>query len=279
VTLTETLCQRTETGVKIHCLYRDFFLFLRMINLEGDRWSAFKRYYFGKHRGFLSHVWYEYQSFTPANIRERVGSLRKEDYAHIENELKIFDIEEQAREVVQHCKDLLHEPDPCDVYIFIGFFSPDGFVTRYRGRHVICIGLERFYSFRDFDILLSHEYCHYILNKRGEADDGNTLKRTIREGIAVYFSRSAYPGRGDERYLFLSRERVDRLRDMYDELLKDIRKGVLNGAQLFGPESGDLPPRAGYYIGYRLVDDFVRKTGVHDMQFLIKEENQILMDF
>ncbi len=268
-----------EASVKIRCLYRDFFLFLRMINLESDRWAAFKRYYFGKHRGFLSHIWYEYQNFTPGNIRERVAALKREDYAQIENELKLFDIEEHSREVVQHCNDLLHEPELCSVYLFIGFFSPDGFVTRYHGSYVICIGLERFRNFRDFDILLSHEYCHYILNKRGGECSESLARRVVREGIAVYFSRLAYPGRADERYLFLSKERVYRLHDMYESILENIRKGELNAVQLFGPESDTLPPRTGYYVGFRLVDDFIRKTGVSDIQFLIKDENQILMDF
>jgi uncharacterized protein YjaZ len=268
-----------EACVKIHCLYRDFFIFLRMINLESDRWAAFKRYYFGKHRDFLSHIWYEYQNFTPHNIKERVEALKKEDYAQIENELKLFDIEEHAREIVQHCNDLLHEHDPCSVYLFIGFFSPDGFVTRFHGSHVICIGLERFRSFRDFDILLSHEYCHYILNKRGGDSSTSLIKRIIREGIAIYFSMTAYPGRADERYLLLGRDRIQGLHDMYEPILKKIKKGQLSEAQLFGPESEDYPPRTGYYVGFRLVDEFVRKTGVSDIQFLIKDENQILMDF
>lgn len=268
-----------EASVKIHCLYRDFFLFLRMINLESDRWAAFKRYYFDKHRGFLSHVWYEYQNYTPGNIRDRVAALKKEDYAQIENELKLFDIEEHAREVVQHCSDLLHEPNPCTVFLFIGFFSPDGFVTRYRGSSVICIGLERFRTFRDFDILLAHEYCHYILNKRSGEGLGSIAEKVVREGIAVYFSRYAYPGRAEERYLFLNKERVHWLGERYESILQNIRKGELKNSDLFGPESEKLPPRAGYYVGFRLVDDFVRKTGVSDIQFLIKDENQILMDF
>jgi len=268
-----------EAIVKIHCLYRDFFLFLRMVNLESDSWAAFKHYYFEKHRDFLSHVWYEFQKYSPGNIRERVAMLKKEDYAQIENELKLFDIEEHTREVVQHCKDLLHDPDPCNVYLFIGFFSPDGFVTRYHGSHVVCIGLERFSTFRDFNILLSHEYCHHILNKRGGECEESLARRVVREGMAVYFSKIAYPGKAEERYLFMKEERVHWLGDKYESILEKIRKGELKPGDLFGPQSEILPPRTGYYVGYRLVDDFVRRTGVSDIQFLIKDENKILMDF
>jgi hypothetical protein len=265
--------------VKIHCLYRDFFVFLRMVNLESDRWAAFKRYYFGKHSSFLSHVWYEYQEYSPANIRERVAMLKKEDYAQIENQLKILDVEDITREVIQHCKGLLHDPDPCNVYLFIGFFSPDGFVTRYREHHVICVGLERFRSFRDYELLLAHEYCHYILNKRGGEAAESLTRRIIREGIAVYFSKIAYPGKTEERYLFLTREVVHWLKNRYESILKLVREGRLRPGDLFGPQSENLPPRSGYYVGYRLVEEFMRKTGISDIQFLIKDENQILMDF
>ena len=74
-------------------------------------------------------------------------------------------------------------------------------------------------------------------------------------------------------------KRVHWLGDKYESILEKIRKGELKPVDLFGPQSENLPPRTGYYVGYRLVDDFVRRTGVSDIQFLIKDENQILMDF
>jgi len=265
--------------VKIHCLYRDFFVFLRMVNLESDRWGAFRRYYFEKHHDFLSHIWYQYQGFTQRNIRERVDMLKKEDYAQIESELKLFDIEEHTREVIQHCKNLLHDPDSCNVYLFIGFFSPDGFVTEYGKGHVICVGLERFRTFKYYDILLSHEYCHYILNKRGGEAGDDLKRRLIREGIAVFFSRLAYPGRVDAAYFFLSEKRFRHLRENENGIMAGIRSGEINGKELFGPESETLPPRTGYYLGYRLVERFMQRTGIRDIEFLLKDENQIFLDF
>jgi uncharacterized protein YjaZ len=265
--------------VKIHCLYRDFFIFLRMVNLEGDRWGSFRRYYFDKHREFLSRIWFEYQDFSQRNIRERVDMMKKEDYAQVESELKLFDIEERTREVVQHCKNLLGDPDPCNVYLFIGFFSPDAFVLNYGSRFVICVGLERFRTFRNYSVLLAHEYCHYLFNKRtGDAGE-SLLHRLVREGIAVHFSMHAYPGRDETDYFFLNKERVRYLRENAEAILAQFREGVFDEKELFGPESKTLPPRAGYYLGYLLVENFMHKTGVWDMEFLLQEENQIFMDF
>jgi uncharacterized protein YjaZ len=264
--------------VKIHCLYRDFFIFLRMVNLEGDHWGSFRRYYFDKHHDFLSHIWFGYQGYSQRNIRERVDMMKKEDYAQVESELKLFDIEERTREVVQHCKNLLGDPDPCNVYLFIGFFSPDAFVVQFGSSYVICVGLERFRTFRRYDVLLAHEYCHYLLNKRAGEPGEHLMRQLVREGIAVYFSRRAYPGRDRADYFFLKKDRLQYLHENAEGIIARVRDGAFDREALFGPESKTLPPRAGYYLGYLLVEDFMRRTGVQDMEFLLREENQILID-
>jgi len=264
-------------NMKIHCLYRDFFLFLRMISLERDVWSAFRKYYFDKHREFLKRVWFSSQKYTMKNIRERVSSIKRDDYSAIESELKIFDIEESTREVILHCKTILHDPDPCNVYLFVGFFSPDGFVIEYRGEHVICIGLERFSNFRNYDILLSHEYCHYILNKQCPRKKESLKSDIVREGICVYFSKVAFPGKKEHHYLFLNEELFSDLEKNSGTLMARLMGGKVRREDVFGSCSRDFPPRAGYYLGYRLVKDFVEKTGIDDIGFLLKEQNQILI--
>jgi len=267
--------------VKIHCLYRDFFIFLRMMHMEGDQWTSFRHYYFDRHRDFLSAVWFGYQGFTERNIRERVRSVRKEDYADIENQLKIYDIEGHTREIILHCRSILHDPLPCPVYLFIGFFSPDGFVLSYGGDQAVCIGLERFHDFRDYDLLLSHEYCHVVMNRRFGAG-GETIKRKlVREGLAVYFSTLVYPGRKANRYLFLDEDRF-RMMENDRKLMEEVREageGEAARRELFSGAGKRFPPRAGYYAGYRLVLDFIRKTNVRDIDFLLRDRNQILIDF
>jgi uncharacterized protein YjaZ len=264
--------------MKVHCLYRDFFVFLRMVNLESDPWASFRRYYFDKHRGFLSHIWFQYQGYTQRNIRERVGMLKKEDYAQVESALKLFDVEEHTREVIQHCKSLLHNPDPCHVYLFLGFFSPDGFVTEYENRWVICVGLERFRSFKNYDILVSHEYCHYLLNKTGGRAADALLHRLIREGIAVCFSRLAYPGRKESAYIFQNEERFRALAERFDDIMGRAGRGEIGVEELFGSHTETIPARSGYYLGYRLVRDFIEGRGIDDVQTLLNEERRILRE-
>jgi uncharacterized protein YjaZ len=89
----------------------------------------------------------------------------------------------------------------------------------------------------------------------------------------------AYPGRDEADYFFLNKNRVRYLHENAEGILAQVREGAFNKKELFGPESKTLPPRAGYYLGYLLVEDFMRRTGVRDMEFLLREENQIFMDF
>jgi uncharacterized protein YjaZ len=143
---------------------------------------------------------------------------------------------------------------------------------------VICIGLERFRSFVDYDILLSHEYCHYILNKQGDEVDEPLERRLVREGIAVFFSRLACPDRREASYFFVDDERLSFIKINAQKITEMAGRGKVGIEELFGPTPESLPPRTGYYIGYLLVENFIRKTGIADISFLLKEENRMLLD-
>ncbi len=264
--------------MKIYCLYRDFFVFLRMINLEKDTWSAFRQYYYNKHSDFLSHLWHTYQRYSTQNIRERAGMIKKEDYADIENLLKIYDIEEKTREILLHCKRIYYDHDSCNVYILIGFFSPDAFVLWYKGRFVICVGLERFHNFKNYDVLLAHEYFHYIQNKVCGSISGPLVLQLIREGICVHFSRIAFPGRKEYEYLFLTAQAFASAEDSYETVREKLASKQIRREQLFSAASDELPARSGYYVGYRLISEFIAKGGYTDPTALLGKEEQIFMD-
>jgi len=246
--------------------------------MEKDKWGVFKRYYYNKHYEFLSNVWFDYQRYTLRNIRERVKMIKKAHYADVESALKIYDIEESTREIILHCKSLFYDPDKCDIFLFVGFFSPDAFVLRYRGDFVICVGLERFHDFQNYEILLSHEYFHYIQNKGGKEQE-SPIYRLIREGLSVYFSKIAYPGKKENLYFFLNDETFALLRDNDAAIIKRIRESGVNWEDLFSAQSKKFPPRSGYFIGYKIISDFIDHTGDRDLHLLLKEEDRIVAEF
>lgn len=271
--------------MKIHCLYRDFFLFLKMMNLDKDRWRSFKRLYYEKHRNFLSRVWIEYQGFSVKDIRNFVLSIKKKNYEKIENLLKVYDIEESTKETILRCKNLLHYPDICNIYLFIGFESPATFILRYRKTPVICVAIERaleralgqsigqLASFRLYPVLLSHRFCHYTQRIRKGESDGTVLGKLIREGIAVYFARQAYPGYDDPVYSFLPEDAYSYLEAHREEIYKKaLRGGKSFDLFSFGTDS---ICHAASYIGYWILKDYILNTGEERVEKLIESEDRI----
>lgn len=303
--------------MKVHCLYRDFFVFLRALDLERDHWRAFKRYYFDLHRDFLSAVWFGHQGFTRRQIRERVAAVRKNDYAHLESALKLFDIEEETRTAIMHCKRVFYHPGRCQVYLFIGFFSPDAFVLRYGGEAVICVGLERFRDFSRYPLLLAHEYFHYVQKQEAWKQDVPTqempvqdvwkqglekqpvppsggrqpgspsglekqravLEALVEEGLCVYFSMRAYPERKVHEHCFLSEQRRRELDERFPDIHELFLREKPDLQQLFTSHQERFPGRSGYYLGYRLVTAYAECTGTRDPGALLRSRRKIVLDF
>ncbi|MFW6138718.1 MAG: DUF2268 domain-containing putative Zn-dependent protease [Spirochaetota bacterium] len=247
--------------------------------MEKNKFTCFKTYYFEKHKDFLSEVFFKFQGFTLRNIIERVNMIRKQDYAELENALKIYDIEEHTTEIILLCKNLLGSHDICHVFLYIGFFSPDAFVIRYSNDYVICVGLERFRNFINYDVLLSHEFGHYIQNKRKGPGNEGLICKLVREGISVYFSRLAFPGKKENEYLFLKRQNYNFLNLNYQHFLDRLKNHHTRIEDLFRTESKVFPPRAGYFLGYRIVQEYVKKIGPEDINQLIEvDERSILSE-
>jgi AraC-like DNA-binding protein len=261
--------------LKIHCLYRDFFLFIKMMNLEKDRWKAYKRLYYNKHSDLLSEVWLRYQGYTMKDIKKLVLLIEKADYEAVENSLKIYDIEENTKEIVLRCKDLLHHQDLCNIYLFIGFSSPEAFILKYKKKYVICIGLDNFRSFHTYPVLLSHWFCNYILSIRNGGASENAQERLIKDGISVYFSKLAYPGYEECDYLFLTEDAYRYLKKHSEEIIeKTVNKGQDN--DLFYEDTAHIAYHAGPYIGYTIVMDYINRTGSKRIEQLMDRMSDIL---
>jgi hypothetical protein len=263
--------------MKAHCLYRDFFIFLRMMELEKSPWTAFRRYYYGRHRDFLTSLWHGYQGFTELNIRERAEAIRKGDYADLEEALKLYDIEEETRNAILHCKRIYFDPDQCHVFLYIGFFSPDAFVFKYGQDFVIAVGLERFHDFRNYPVLLAHEYFHYVQDRLTGRQPSDLAESLVSEGLSVCFSMLAYPSRKEHVYFFLTENNCRYLDGHYSDILKNL-KSTDGREKLFGPMPGPYPGRAGYFVGYRIVSDYLGED-TRDAASLLAQRERIILDF
>ncbi|MBN2323647.1 MAG: hypothetical protein JXQ30_07930 [Spirochaetes bacterium] len=264
--------------MRIQCLYRDFFLFLKMMNLEKDHWRTFRRLYYDRHEEFLSSALRQCGDMTLKSLKKRITSIQKRHYQKLEALIKVYDIEDHTKEIVQRCKDLLHYQASCNLFIFVGFGGPASFVMQYKTKPVICIDLERVPGetgdFRYYPVLLSHLFCRYIQEVRTKEAAKTPLRRLISSGISVHFSRQAYPGYDDRIYLFLPEE----ARTWLDEHHEDVYSAVMKGgrdADLFAYGPKKKPGRAAPYLGYKIVGDYVRETGEQSTSLLIEQAERI----
>jgi hypothetical protein len=265
-------------SLRIHCLYRDFFLFLKMMNLEKDQWRTFRRLYYDRHEEFLSSALNRCRDMTLKSLKKRILSISKAHYKKLEGLLKVYDIEEHTNEIVLRCKDLLHYPASCNLFVFIGFGGPASFVMRYKTKPVICIDLERVPEetgdFRYYPVLLSYRFCRYIQQVRTSDAEKTPLGRLILHGIAAHFCRQAYPGYEDRFYLFLPEDARVWLDKHHEEVYKAVLKGGRD-ADLFSYGPGKKPCRAATYLGYRIVSDYVKETGEQSTSRLIEHIDRI----
>jgi hypothetical protein len=225
--------------MSVHCLYPDFFRFLDTLDEEGKqelgRWERFERLYFDKHSEILSTLWFQCQTYSRENIRERVLAVKRGDYGELRSALLRYDLPGATEAVLERCAGIARHV-PADVYLLVGFFSPDAFVADFGGKPSICVGLERFRTFRHYPILLSHEYCHLLVALRKSRSAEDVVQRAVGEGLAVYFSRLAFPGEREHTCLFMKERSFWDLLSQYPgarEAAEELRKCRESGGDLF----------------------------------------------
>jgi len=249
-------------AVAIHRLDRDFFLFLDTISKGAKPWPLYRSLYLYPHREFLEAYWKSFQYYDEETIRKRVEQVRIEHYGQIRSIFERKEIMEIVRRTLDRWMEVLPRGEEPDVYLFVGFFSSDGFCISFNGRHVIGIGCERFRSMDDLPLLIAHEYGHLSLKKdledcHSERSKG-PKKRLISEGIAVNFTREVFPRLPLCKHLFLKPERLQWCIEHEEELILLWENGLSQELFFLGDPGSGIPPRVGYFLAYRIVEGIRR---------------------
>lgn len=257
----------------IHRLYTDFIRFLDKLEERARPWDAYTYNYLIPNSAFLLTYW-EKVDISLSQIRERVERVRTRDYSHLLALLRGVDLESLVECTIERCRKVLQVSSP-DVYLFVGFFSSDGFVIELLGRPVIGIGLERFRDFRNLSLILAHEYCHYCLKLMETTSAVSYGESIFSEGVSSLFSRQVYPEEPLYKHLFFTRSRLNScIQTEFDtfRLLKEKPLPEIHSLLREGNERLGIPPRVGHYISYRLVQDFMRGYGIKDIPDLLKRQ-------
>jgi hypothetical protein len=246
-------------------LYEDFLRFVEALAARSDDpWELYQRHYLGPHRAVLEAWWEQCLGLPREAWEERVRAIRPENYGLLREVVGEADLAEMAREAMVRCQALLPlEPEP-EVYYLVGFFSPDGFAFQLEGKWAIGIGMERLGSLRLVPVLLAHEYAHCYRRRRGAP---RTLgERVVEEGFAVELAARAFPERPTAEHLLMRPGQVSALRQYETPLWEAVQPLLasedegLAARLIYGRvDRGDWPSRAGVYVGWRLVWEFLAK--------------------
>lgn len=269
--------------MKIFSLYRDFFTFLEKISPGSLKWDVYCTHYFKPHQEFLDTYFSHFPLIDFSNLRQRVEAIKSSDYSWLEHLISASPPEEIVRDAYEKCCKIITGQKKPEVYLFVGFFSPDGFVMKFKEKPVICFGLERFMDFRLLKIIFSHEYAHFLLHlskgKVPEEKEGKWL--IISEGLATYFSFLAFPERKREEHFLMNRFTLIWCQQ-HESLLRDIYSSGKYSSQeltdfyLKGNPALNLPPRAGKYLGFQAVEKFLAQNSEMDISLLLSDRELAL---
>ena len=268
--------------MNIHSLYLDFFKFLEERPFHAENWAAYSTLYYQPNSSFLDTYFSHFPLINFSNLKDRVEALKSADYAQLKNLVSVCPPEKIIKDAYRVCRELLSPQEEPDVYLMVGFFSPEGFVMNFQGKPVICFGLERFRDFRLLKILFAHEYAHYLLNwSRGEVPEDKEFKwLVISEGIGTCFSQCVFPDHKLSDHLLFRRDKLNWCQDN-ESLLREIYcSGKYSARELMdfdakGNPDLNLPPRAAKYLGYLAVRNYLGQKRSPDFSDLLSDKNLI----
>jgi len=247
------------------------------------KWPLFSKYYYHPNKEFLDTYFSHSPLVDSLVLKDRVEAIKAADYSLLRGLCTLLSPERIIGEAYEKIGRFASPSQEPEIYLFIGFFSPDGFVMDFQGKPVICIGLERFKDFRLLHVIFAHEYVHYLLNLAdGEVPEGKSIHwLLVSEGLATLFPSLVFPGLPLSDYFLFRRDRLNwcqanesRLKEIYcsgrfspQELMDFYFKG--------NPDMG-LPPGAAKYLGFQAAKRYLAQNPEANLSRPLLDKNSIL---
>ncbi|MGB9780578.1 DUF2268 domain-containing putative Zn-dependent protease [Caldanaerobacter sp.] len=293
----------------VHDLYLDGIDALKELN-----WEAFLKNYLEKNRLVIQEYCNNF-FFTKEMPWERCiieykkhwfeKSENRQDLLSKFNEEKIrFNVSRGMNKIVK----IFPEAEDIDVYLIIGLYTSNAFQYFLEGRPAVGLAIEAhgktFFGipmpYEDIPLWLSHEIGHAFRYKNPSNpltkwlfQNGFKLDKAveelplfeflIEEGLAVMTTRWVFPeeplykvlGYTEDVYFWCvnnEKELMSKLRNIWDRPL-----GREEYFRYFSGYDESIPPRTGYYIGMRLVENFIEKhPGIEKSDLFIIPAKEIV---
>lgn len=158
-------------------------------------------------------------------------------------------------------------PYNAKIYVIIGIDTTTIYSIKYKSENVTILLLESTNGdINKLDMLLAHEFTHFIRRKLLERDIFETSigERFITEGIGCNYSREIIPNKNDYEYCIVDKETVLWVKNNIgniDEYIKNEKHNNNLMSCFFKmnakTELDNMPARTGYVYGYLKVKEYL----------------------
>lgn len=195
-------------------LYRECLQFLK----QKDFISLEKKY-LNKYEKYFEKFCTRWRIFEKKEIIKRVKKAKIYHYSNVlEFDSRIYpEIKKYLKEIEKNILTNLK----CKIFLYIGFFCPDGKTIVFKRKLFIGISLDRINDMRNFPVILAHEIGHAQRRKFFPYPANSFGEKFFSEGIAFYFSYKVFPEVKIYRHLFIKRGE-------YSYILKNIKEIIRN---------------------------------------------------
>ncbi|MDD3625783.1 MAG: hypothetical protein PHV06_00545 [bacterium] len=250
--------------INIRSFYTVFFGLLRdweQLSNE-DKQNLFYNKYFNLDPAFFNYIFFNYMNFSEETLNIRISEIKKSDYLNLISLCKNNHPENIIQDTLQKCVKVFKYEKNLDIYLYIGFFCPEGLNIKIKEKsnRIIAIGLERFKDFSSLEIITAHEYGHSLLEPKEEL---NIFEKIHREGIAFLFTHLVFPKLPIHKIIFLEQNQLSEIQDILPEIKNEIIKSEISVDQLFRINKKGLPDRSGNPLAFYYAYELYQKHGLN----------------
>ena len=197
-------------------------------------------------------------------------------------------VEELIHTIEPRCGKLFEMPEMDAAYVLmVGVFDSDSWSTTWRGRPTSFLAMEAESNsrLRNLEITIAHEAAHgYHKACRPDYHTGMVIAGEVfAEGLAILVSTLLSPGAPEEAYLWPGGEMTrhgqscaewvaecdGRLDLLCESILRDLERSDPESQSLYfhmhDQPQHPIPARAGYVVGYRMVQRLAQAHTVAEM--------------
>ena len=250
---------------------------------DGDVYNLLRNYF---SKDILKDLYFNPKKIDRSNISKKLDGINYIDYSNKINNIidlyKDINLVDYIKTKINYfIDDTGFNIDNKDIYVIIGLDTSTIYTTKYNYKDVTVICLESANSIKYLDMLLAHEFTHYVRSKYIDHDIFEDFigERFITEGIACLYSKFISNMEDYEccivfvdtyNWVLNNIDLLDKLVENNLDSNKDIYKYFYMYAEI------DIPVRTGYVYGYIKVKEYLKNNNLNIKDIMTIDWKSIL---